>query len=170
MFTDFVNFTNIVATIPAKKLVEELNELFGKFDFFVHEHGLDKVKTIGDSYMAVAGLNESGHEHAERCILAAKDMLGYLAKRNARSDLKWEMRVGIHSGPVIGGVIGRDKLVFDLWGDTVNLASKMESSGAANQINISGHTRALASEKFPCSCRGKVETKGSGRIEMYFVD
>ena len=80
------------------------------------------------------------------------------------------MRVGIHSGPVIGGVIGSDKLVFDLWGETVNLASKMESSGSANKVNISGYTHDLIKERFPCSYRGKIEAKGTGRIEMFFVD
>ena len=170
MFTDFVGFTNIVQTIPAKKLIEELNEIFGGFDEIVGKHNIDKVKTIGDYYMVVAGLKDSGREHAACCISATKEMLKYLAKRNAKSIPKWDMRVGIHSGPVIGGVIGSDKLVFDLWGDTVNLASRLESAGVANKINISAYTHTFVEENFSCTYRGKVEAKGSGKIEMYFVN
>lgn len=123
LFTDFVGFSNAVAAIPAKKLVNELNEIFAAFDTITSANGLEKIKTIGDSYMAAAGLNDLPTDHAIAAVKAAKEMTQYLSGRNETSALKWEMRAGIHSGSVVGGVIGTEKLSFDLWGDTVNLAS-----------------------------------------------
>jgi len=168
MFTDFVGFTNAVATIPPKKLIAELNEIFAEFDVITSRHDLVKIKTIGDAYMAVGGLNDQ-KDHATSTIKTAKGMLEYLDKRNKESGLKWEMRIGIHCGPVVGGVIGSQKLSFDLWGDTVNVASRIENSGSVNKINISAYTYDLVKNVFPCEYRGKIETKDRGKIDMYGV-
>lgn len=168
LFTDFVGFTNAVSIIPPKKLINELNEIFSEFDAITSRNGLDKVKTIGDAYMAVGGLNDQ-KDHAISSIKTAKDMLKYLDKRNKKSALKWDMRIGIHSGPAVGGVIGSQKLSFDLWGDSVNIASRIENSGSVNKINISAYTYHLVEQVFPCDYRGKIETKDRGKIDMYFV-
>ncbi len=169
LFTDFVGFSNAVATIPAKKFVSELNEIFAAFDSISAVNKIEKIKTIGDSYMAVAGLHEPNTGHAIATAKAAKEMIEYLAQRNQSSALKWEMRAGIHSGPVVGGVIGSDKLSFDLWGDTVNLASRMETASMANKINVSAYTYELIKNVYECEYRGKIETKDKGKLEMYFV-
>ena len=169
LFTDFVGFSNAVATIPAKKLVNDLNEIFAAFDSIISNNGLEKIKTIGDSYMAAAGLKEQTTPHAIAAVTAARQMMQYLSKRNEEAAMKWEMRAGIHSGPVVGGAIGTEKLSFDLWGDTVNLASRMESASVANKINVSAYTYDLIRNVYPCEYRGKIETKDKGKLEMYFV-
>lgn len=168
LFTDFEGFASIVSKITPKKLVHELNEIFAEFDKITRHHNLDKVKTIGDAYMAVSGLNEQ-KDHAISAIKMAKEMLKFLNQRNHESSVKWEMRIGIHSGPVVGGVIGSQNLSFDLWGDTVNLASRIEGSGSANEINISSYTHDLIRHNFQCEYRGKIEIKDKRKIDMYFV-
>jgi class 3 adenylate cyclase len=169
LFTDFVGFSNAVATVPAKKLVYELNEIFAEFDRITSANGLEKIKTIGDAYMAVAGLNNHLSNHAVDTVRAASQMLEYLYGKNQSSALKWEMRAGIHSGPVVGGVIGTEKLSFDLWGDTVNIASRMEAASLANRINISAYTYELVMNLIPCEYRGKIDTKDKGKLDMYFI-
>lgn len=169
LFTDFVGFSNAVATVPAKKLVSDLNEIFAAFDSIIVSHELEKIKTIGDSYMAAGGLKEQSIPHAIATVKAAKEMMQWLAERNESAALKWEMRAGIHSGPVVGGAIGTRKLSFDLWGDTVNIASRMETASEANKINVSAYTYELIRDVFPCEYRGKIETKDKGKLEMYFV-
>ncbi|HET9430834.1 MAG TPA: adenylate/guanylate cyclase domain-containing protein [Chitinophagaceae bacterium] len=169
LFTDFVGFSNAVATIPAKKLVNDLNEIFAAFDRIIATNGLEKIKTIGDSYMAAGGIKEQAVHPAIAAVTAARQMMEYLAKRNESAALKWEMRAGIHCGPLVGGAVGADKLSFDLWGDTVNLASRMESCSVANKINVSAYTYELIRDVYPCEYRGKIETKDRGKLEMYFV-
>jgi len=170
LFTDFVGFTNIVSTIPPKKLLSELNELYGQFDDIIEEHNLTKIKTIGDAYMAVAGFGKKENpDHAVDAVAAGIKILNYLEERNAASALKWNIRAGIHSGAVVGGVIGRNRLQFDVWGDTVNIASRLEAACETGKINISAYTYDLIKEHFSCEYRGKVDTKGKGEIDMYFV-
>ena len=171
LFTDFVGFSNIVATIPPKKLLSELNELYGQFDDIIEEHNLTKIKTIGDAYMAVAGLSEKdAPNHAVNAAAAGMEMLKYLEDRNKVSALKWNIRVGIHSGAVVGGIIGRNKLQFDVWGDTVNIANRLEAACETGRINISAYTYDLIKERFQCEYRGRINVKGKGEIDMYFVD
>ena len=169
LFTDFVGFSNAVATIPPKKLLDDLNEIFAVFDNITVTNNLEKIKTIGDSYMAAGGLKEQTIHHAIATVTAARQMMEWLVKRNEAAAMKWEMRAGIHSGPVIGGAVGTKKLNFDLWGDTVNIASRMESASVANKINVSAYTYELIRDVYSCEYRGKIETKDKGKLEMYFV-
>ncbi len=169
LFTDFKGFTELVASIPAITLVNELNDIFGRFDEIVEEAGVEKIETIGDAYVAASGLEEEITQHAINCITAAKEMLSYLEERNKHHEIKWSMRVGIHSGPIVAGVVGKKKFSYDLFGDTINTASRMESSGEAGKINISGPTLQLVKDDIDYDYRGKIHAKGKGEMEMYFV-
>jgi class 3 adenylate cyclase len=169
LFTDFKEFTSAVASLPAKLVVEELNDMFQHFDDIIDACGIEKIKTIGDSYMIVGGLPNPVPDHAERCVEAALRMLAYLDDRNETSALKWRMRAGIHSGAVIAGVVGKRKFGYDVWGDTVNVASRMESAGEAGRVNVSAYTYNLIKCRYRGEYRGNLAAKGKGEIEMYFV-
>ena len=169
LFTDFSGFTQVASAMPADRMVAELNEIFGAFDDICDECGVEKIKTIGDAYMAAAGLPKPCADHAQRCVRAGLRMLDYLEQRNRASAFKWSLRVGVHSGPVVTGVVGKRKYAFDVWGDTVNVASRMESSGEPGRVNISAYTYDLIRTEFECEYRGKVDAKGKGQIDMYFV-
>ncbi|HMW31840.1 MAG TPA: two-component regulator propeller domain-containing protein [bacterium] len=169
LFTDFNSFTTTASSIPAQKLVDELNDIFGSFDEIVKRSGIEKIKTIGDSFMAVGGLPHPSETHAIKCISAAFEMLECVQNRNLSSSIKWDMRIGIHSGPVIAGIVGKHKFTYDVWGDAVNLASRMESAGTAGKINVSAYTYDLIRHYFECEYRGKVQAKGKGDIDMYYV-
>jgi len=169
LFTDFKGFTELVASISEITLVNELNDIFGRFDEIAEEVGVEKIETIGDAYLAACGLGEGITEHAINCITAAQQMLSYLEERNRKHEIKWRMRVGIHSGPIVAGIVGKKKFRYDLFGDTINTASRMESSGEPGKINISGPTFQLVKNDIECDYRGKIHAKGKGEMEMYFV-
>jgi len=169
LFTDFKGFTETSSKITPRKLVYELNDIFKGFDNIMDQFGVEKIKTIGDAYMAVSGLPKVNKKHALMCVLAARKMLEFLEERGKRSQIKWQMRVGIHSGPLIAGVVGTKKFTYDVWGDTVNTAARMESGGEAGKINISQATRDLIKDSFDCKYRGKMQAKGKGEIDMYFI-
>jgi class 3 adenylate cyclase len=169
LFTDFAGFTQTVSTVPPQRMVAELDAIFAGFDEIVERNGLEKIKTIGDAYFAAAGVPEPLDDHADKCVAAALEMQRWMAERNATASIKWGLRVGIHSGPAVSGVVGRRKYAYDIWGDTVNIASRMESSGEPGRVNISAYTYDLVRGRFDCEYRGKVEAKGKGAIDMYFV-
>jgi class 3 adenylate cyclase len=169
LFTDFAGFTALASTMPADRMIAELNEIFAAFDDIADECGIEKIKTIGDAYMAAAGLPKPCADHAQRCVRAGMKMIAYIEQRNRDHPFKWTLRVGIHSGPVVAGVVGKRKYAFDIWGDTVNIASRMESAGAGMKVNVSAYTSDLAGRDFDCEYRGKVAAKGKGDIDMYFV-
>lgn len=170
LFSDFVGFTQIAASISAEEIVEELNDIFFFFDDIMQSVGMEKIKTIGDSYMAVGGMPQADPLHAQKSIVAAQRMLAFLEKRNKTHPIKWQMRVGIHSGPVVAGVVGNHKFTYDLWGNTVNIASRLEGASQAGRINISSQTYQLVKEQFSCEPRGEIAVKGGIMVNMYFVD
>lgn len=170
LFTDFENFTSTAATMSAKKLVSEVNEIFEGFDSICEQFGLEKIKTIGDAYLAVSGLPDEREDHALLCVQAAKAMQAFIDDRNERSAVKWKMRIGIHSGSLIAGVVGKKKFTYDIWGSTVILASRMEEVGEIGKINISATTCDFVHDKYKCDYRGKVHVEGQGDIDMYFVE
>lgn len=169
LFTDFKAFTYTTSVLPPEELVNELNDIFKNFDKLIDKYGLEKLKTIGDSYMAACGIPNELDDHAVRIVYAAIDFQRFIKERNKASAIKWDMRLGIHSGSVVAGVVGTKKFTYDIWGDTVNIASRMESSGEPGEINISGYTYMLVRDHFECEYRGKVDTKGKGSIDMYYV-
>lgn len=174
LFTDFKGFTAIAQHLTPKQLVADINECFSAFDLITERHGIEKIKTIGDSYMAAGGLPVPNTTHATDVVNAAIEiqqfMLAYKEKKEAEGKLFFEIRIGIHSGPVVAGIVGIKKFSFDIWGDSVNTASRMESSGEAGKINISESTYNLVKEHFRCKPRGKIQAKGIREIEMYFVE
>ncbi len=172
LFTDFKDFTKLVASIPAQKLVKELNEIFSRFDDIMDKFNIEKIETIGDAYLATCGLLDENTDHANRCILAALDMLDYLETRNKVEEIQWKMRVGIHSGPVVAGVVGKKKFAYDIFGDSVNTASRIESNGEPGKVNISQTTYTLVKERseFNFESRGQIYAKGKGELNMWFVN
>ncbi len=169
LFTDLVEFTRTVASISASRTVDELNDIFTGFDAIVARHGLEKINTVGDAYMAAAGVPQACPDHARRCVQAALEMQQWIADRNARAAIQWGLRAGVHSGSVVAGVVGSTKYAYGIWGDTVNVASRMESASERGRVNISASTYDLVKDDFQCEYRGKVSAKGKGEIDMYFV-
>ncbi|MEI1278720.1 adenylate/guanylate cyclase domain-containing protein [Leptospira venezuelensis] len=174
LFTDFVGFTKIAAEMLPKDLVEDLHNCFSEFDSIVSRLGLEKLKTIGDSYMCAGGIPNTNFTHAVDNCLAGLEFLRFMQRMAvSKSEMGlpfWELRVGVHTGPVTSGVIGSNKFAYDVWGDAVNLASRMESSGKPGHLNISGSTYELVKDFFVCEHRGKVQAKGKGEVDMYFVN
>ena len=169
LFTDFEGFRDITNSLPPGELVKELNEIFSSFDNIIETYELEKLKTLGDTYMIGGGIPKESNDHALRVICAAIDMMEYLEERNKSSKVKWLMRAGVNSGSVVAGVVGTNKFTYDIWGDSVNIASRMENSSEPKKINISGTTYKLIKEYFECEYRGKLNVKGKGEEDMYFI-
>ncbi|MCB0760861.1 MAG: hypothetical protein KDC12_05010 [Flavobacteriales bacterium] len=174
LFSDFKGFTQLTEITDAPVLVESLHEFFRAFDKASAKWGIEKIKTIGDAYMCASGIPESDPEHAIKLASFGLEMLEITrdinAGRQQRGLPPWPIRIGIHSGPLIAGVVGEKKFAYDIWGDTVNTAARMESSGEAGKLNISQGTYELIRSKFSCTARGKISAKNKGEMEMYFVD
>ncbi len=175
MFTDFKDFTQIAELLDPQDLVAEIDHCFKAFDRIVGQFKVEKIKTIGDAYMAAAGLptpNNSNPSDAVAAGLAMRDfMLDYKKDWDARNLPSFEMRIGIHTGPIVAGIVGIKKFSYDIWGDTVNTASRIESSGEVGQVNISQTTyeHILGNPDFVFTHRGKIEAKHKGELDMYFV-
>lgn len=174
LFSDIQGFTKIAEETNPEVLIDELDKFFFYFDSVVERLGIEKIKTIGDAYMCAGGIPEKNRTNPVEVILAAIEMQGYMKELKKSTELSgmkfWDIRIGIHTGTVIAGVVGQKKLSFDIWGDTVNTASRMESSGEAGKINISGTTFEFVKDFFICEHRGKMPVKYKGEIDMYFVN
>jgi class 3 adenylate cyclase len=173
LFSDIQGFTQIAEEMNPEVLIDELDKFFFHFDSVVEKYRIEKIKTIGDAYMCAGGIPEKNRTNPVEVILAALEMQQYMKKLKETSLLHgmkyWDIRIGIHTGTVIAGVVGHKKLSYDIWGDTVNTASRMESSGEAGKINISGATYEFVKDFFICEYRGKMPVKYKGELDMYFV-
>jgi class 3 adenylate cyclase len=174
LFTDFVNFTKICEELEPEVLVRELDECFRLFDEITHKYNLEKIKTIGDAYLCACGVPSPIPDHAEKTILAAKEILEAINVFNAQNIQKslpeFKIRIGVHTGPLISGVVGTRKFAYDIWGDTVNIAARMEQNSETGKINISQVTYELVRDKFDFVHRGKVKVKNKNEIDMYFLN
>ena len=173
MFTDFKNFSEFAHNVSPEELVGELDFYFRKFDEIIATFGLEKIKTIGDSYMCAGGLPKVDMSNAERVVAAALAIQEFMDEikttRHQNDKNYFEARIGIHTGPLVAGIVGKRKYAYDIWGDTVNIASRMESNCEPGAVNISKPTFDLVRTDFDCEPRGKVEAKNIGEVEMYYV-
>ena len=172
LFTDFKGFTSYAENLSPEKLVKTIDHYFTEFDSIVEKYGLEKIKTIGDAYMAVGGLSFDEKDQAKEMIMAAKEMNAFVtkAKHDDYTDATFDIRIGINTGAVVAGVVGSKKFAYDIWGDTVNIASRMESCSEAGRINISEDTYNIVKDDFECEYRGKIAVKNRGEMKMYFVN
>lgn len=174
LFLDIVGFTRIAQTMSPQELVGELDALYSGFDDIINKHGLEKIKTVGDAYMAVCGLPQMNKDHALHAVQAALDIISftneYAKTRKSKNLTAFEIRAGIHSGPVVAGIVGKTKFAYDIWGDTVNTAARMEQNSEPGKINISGESYALVSNHVKAEYRGKIEAKNKGAVDMYFIE
>lgn len=173
LFADFEGFTKLAERMEPKELVEQLDEYFSAFDEIAERHGLEMLKTIGDAYMCVGGLPEANRTHPVDACLAALEMQQFIAGTNRGREMlhlsRWDVRVGLHTGPVIAGVVGRRKFIYDVWGDAVNVAARMETAGAAGKINVSEAVYQRAKALFDFEPRGNLQVKNKGQLDMFFL-
>jgi guanylate cyclase len=170
LFADVVDFTPLSERLPPAEVVGLLDHLFSHFDDLAERYGLEKIKTIGDCYMVAAGVPTPRPDHARALALMALDMQAAMRSVDAEiGQLGLELRVGINSGPVVAGVIGRKRFLYDLWGDAVNTASRMESHGSSGRIQITRATKELLEDEFVCEPRGTIPVKGKGEVEVWYL-
>ncbi|MES2628822.1 MAG: adenylate/guanylate cyclase domain-containing protein [Bacteroidota bacterium] len=174
LFADIQNFTKIGESLSPERLVSEIDFYFKAFDDIITRYGIEKIKTIGDAYMCATGLHNNGVGSATDMVHAALDLQSFMnntrRERIGQKEIFFEIRIGIHTGPVVAGIVGLKKFAYDIWGDAVNTAARMETAGETNRINISEATHELVKEHFDCTYRGKMDVKNKGLMDMYFVD
>lgn len=168
-FSDIVNFTEISAKIDPVDLIGELSDIFGHFDEIFVRNGCERIKTIGDAYMSVSGLPVPDPKHCENIVNAAREALRYLAERNRTGKYRWQMRMGIHSGSVVAGIVGTNKYIYDVFGDTVNTSARMEQNSEKMRINLSADAKKLVEDRFKFEEREAVDVHGKGLMKMYFL-
>ena len=173
MFSDFVGFTKSAEQLSPRELIDDLHIYFSEFDEIVARHGLEKLKTIGDAYMCAGGLISDSKDHAVQTCLAALEIQRYMARENQRRELNgqtpWGLRIGIHTGNVMSGVVGKNKFTYDVWGDSVNVAARMESAGEAGKVNISEGTYQRVKNYFDCGPSRTMDVKNKGQMAMHFL-
>jgi len=174
LFTDIQSFTQIAEQLSATDLVETLDTCFRAFDEITTKHNIEKIKTIGDAYMCAGGLPSPNNTHPKDVLNAALEMQDFMKSFNKKQENRdlppFRIRIGIHTGPVIAGIVGNKKFAYDIWGDTVNLAARMESGGEPGKVNISRSTYELVKDDFKCIPRGKISVKNKGEVEMFFAE
>lgn len=174
IFTDFKDFTRISEGLSPQDLVSEIDFYYSKFDQIITNNGLEKIKTIGDSYMCASGIPREDEEHAIKAANAALEIRQFVADqckiRKKKGIPFFDIRIGLHSGPVVAGIVGIKKFAYDIWGDTVNVAARMETNAEGGKINISETTYALIKDQFHCEYRGAIEVKHKGKVDMYFIE
>lgn len=173
LFTDFKGFTSIAASLSPSRLLSELEYFFNAFDAIVEANGLEKIKTIGDSYMCAGGIPKENKTNPIRAVLAGLQIARFVEldtiNREREGKPTWQVRIGINTGELVAGIIGQKRVIYDVWGDTVNMASRMESSGTIGCVNISAPTYEQVKDYFHCEGRGEVFVKGKGKVEMFTV-
>lgn len=170
LFSDIVGFTNRSATLDPEEVIAELSDIFSQFDRIFTSHGCERIKTIGDAYLCVSGLPTPTEHHCENILAGACEALHYLEERNLVKFHRWRMRFGVHTGRVVGGIVGTEKYIYDIFGDTVNTAARMEQLSEPMRINVSQAVRDAAPETFRFVKRPALEVKGKGVMKMYFLD
>lgn len=169
LFTDFVNFTGTAEKLTPEQLVTELHECFTAFDHITERNGMEKIKTVGDAYLAVCGLPQAITDHARRTVQSAKEIQTFMEERS-RNEKTFGIRIGVHSGSVVAGIVGVKKFAYDIWGDAVNTAARMEQNSEVGKVNISEKTFEIVKNDFICAFRGEIEAKNKGKMKMYFVE
>ncbi len=170
MFTDFAGFTAMTALVPPGELIRELNELFTAFDNIIEKHHCERVKTIGDAYLAIGGVNVSNPHPVQSMLDAAAEIIAYLHDYNHRSKRQWHARIGIHTGSVVGGIVGIKKYIYDIFGDTVNTAARLEQHSEEMRINVSSAVCEAAGSNYRFHPREELEVKGKGKLKMFFLE
>lgn len=170
LFTDFVDFTQVAEKLSPAELIHEIDDCFQAFDKIIEQHGLEKIKTVGDAYIAVAGLPSPREDHALAVVRAAMEIRSFVEGRLNKGEGRFSIRIGVHSGPVVAGIVGLKKFAYDIWGDTVNTAARMEQHGEAGKINISSETHRILGDAFLYTYRGALDVKHKGKLDMYFVE
>jgi CheY-like chemotaxis protein len=170
LFCDFEGFTSISASLEPEELIGELSEIFSAFDSICEHYSTTRIKTIGDAYMAVSGLSSHDANHATKLVKTGLAFIQYLEKRNESSKQVWQCRIGVHSGKVIAGIIGKTRFIYDVMGDDVNIASRTESAGPTMQVTITPETKNILSSEIPCKSLGFFHLKGKGEMELFAVE